>query len=292
MAKRSILVASIFGLFSTIYVAYNGHASAVVSGELQPMKMAAYEGLWDGQEAAGLVAVGMVNSSKQPGDDADPFHFKIEIPGGLSLLANHKVDTFVPGINDLVYGNEEQGIEGIDSKIVKGREAVADFASYKEATKANDEAAAQAALARFNVNQEYLGFGYLNSPEQAVPPVATTFYAFHIMIALGGFFGLLFVAYLFYVVKGNVEEKRWLLPLGVASFFLGIIATQAGWLVAEVGRQPWAIQDLLPIQVATSNIGAGSVMTTFFVFAVIFTVLLFAEIKIMLAQIKKGPEGA
>ena len=65
----------------------------------------------------------------------------------------------------------------------------------------------------------------------------------------------------------------------------------AGWIVAEVGRQPWAIQDLLPTIVATSNIDASAVMLTFALFAVLFTVLLIAEIKIMISQIKSGPKG-
>ena len=79
---------------------------------------------------------------------------------------------------------------------------------------------------------------------------------------------------------------------GDISFFLAMIASQAGWIVAEVGRQPWAIQNMLPVGVATSNLDAGNVMTTFWMFAALFTLLLLAEIKIMLNQIKKGPEGA
>ena len=71
-----------------------------------------------------------------------------------------------------------------------------------------------------------------------------------------------------------------------------MIASQAGWIVAEVGRQPWAIQNMLPVGVATSNLDAGNVMTTFWMFAILFTLLLLAEIRIMLNQIKKGPEGA
>ncbi|MCJ7801375.1 MAG: cytochrome ubiquinol oxidase subunit I, partial [Candidatus Marinimicrobia bacterium] len=63
-----------------------------------------------------------------------------------------------------------------------------------------------------------------------------------------------------------------------------------GWVVAEVGRQPWTIQDILPVQVATSNLSVGSVQTTFFLFLGLFTILLIAEIKIMLTQIKVGPD--
>ncbi len=76
----------------------------------------------------------------------------------------------------------------------------------------------------------------------------------------------------------------------MASLFLGLVASQAGWVVAEVGRQPWAIQGLLPVTVARSNLTAATVQTTFFLFLVLFTVLLIAELRIMLKQIHIGPE--
>jgi len=111
------------------------------------------------------------------------------------------------------------------------------------------------------------------------------------MVFLAVYFGLICLAYLVYGIKDTIEQKRWLLPLGILSFFLALVASQAGWVVAEVGRQPWAIQDMLPVTVATSNIGKGNVMATFWMFAGLFTLLLLAEIKIMLRQINKGPEG-
>jgi cytochrome d ubiquinol oxidase subunit I len=76
------------------------------------------------------------------------------------------------------------------------------------------------------------------------------------------------------------------------SFFLAYLASEFGWVVAEVGRQPWAIQDMLPVKMATTNIGAGHVQATFFIFLILFTLLLVAEVKIMLKQINIGPEGA
>ena len=60
--------------------------------------------------------------------------------------------------------------------------------------------------------------------------------------------------------------------------------------MAEVGRQPWAIQGLLPLSMARTNLAAGAVQTTFFIFLALFVVLLIAEISIMLKQIGIGPE--
>jgi len=290
-ARRSILAASIFGLIASVYVAFNGDESAYTNASTQPMKLAAYEGLWDGEQNAGIVALGILNRDKQPGDELEPFSFELKIPGALSLLANREFDSFVPGINDLVYGNEEHGIMSTAEKMERGKMAIADLKAYKDARKNMDDAAAEAALAKFNANQEFLGYGYLQQPEDIVPPVPLTFYSFHVMVFLGTIFALIFVLNLYYSMKGTLAEKRWLQLAGVPMFFLAMIASQAGWIVAEVGRQPWAIQDLLPVHVATTNISAGNVKTTFFMFLIVFTALLIAEVTIMLKQIKKGPEG-
>lgn len=206
-------------------------------------------------------------------------------------MAKRELNGFVPGIKDLVYGNEAEGIMSVADKMVKGKAAIADFAAIREAGKAGDEQAKAAAMERFRVNQDYLGFGYFDTPEEIVPPVATVYYSFHLMVYLGSFFILLLALYLYYSYKDTLEDKTWLLVLGFFSFFLALTASELGWVVAEVGRQPWAIQNLMPVKVATTDIAVGHVKTTFFMFFVLFGVLLLAEIKIMLRQIKKGPEG-
>ena len=291
LAKKSILVASVFGLVSTAYVAINGDESAYTNAQAQPMKLAAYEGLWDGEKNADIVAFGIPNPDKKPGDDQEAFSFEIKIPGLLGLMSTRSFDSFVPGINDLVYGNQEQGIMSTEEKIVRGKEAINDLIAYKEAKKASDAGAAEVALTKFSANQQFLGYGYLEKPEDVVPPVALTFYAFHIMVFLGVLFGVVFVLNLVFSLKGTLERQKWLLVLGVPMFFLSMLASQSGWVVAELGRQPWAIQNLMPVHVATTNISASNVQITFFMFLVVFTLLLIAEIGIMLKQIKKGPEG-
>jgi cytochrome d ubiquinol oxidase subunit I len=291
MAKKSILVASVFGVFALALAALTGDESAYNTATAQPMKLAAYEGLYDGEHKAGIVALGLLNPAKQPGDDTDPFLFEIRIPYLLSLMANRSFDSFVPGINDLVYGNEQQGIVGAGAKMERGSAALRDLTAYKDARDAGDAVAAETALSQFTQNQDYLGYAYFEKPEDIVPPVQITYYAFHIMVFLSLFFAFICLAYLFYGMKDTIAQKRWLLPLGVLSFFLALTASQAGWVTAEVGRQPWAIQNMMPVSVATSNLAKGNVMITFWMFAGLFTVLLLAEIKIMLWQIKKGPEG-
>jgi len=290
MARRSMVVAAVFGFIASFFVAFNGDESAFNVARRQPMKLAAMEGLYQGQEKAPMVVLGVINADKKPGDNLPAFHQEVKIPSMLSLLANRDPDSFVPGINDLVYGNAARNIVGAEQRMITGKIAVSALASYKLAKEKVDAPAAAAALALFNKHKGDLGYGYLITPAQAAPPVALTFYSFRVMVVLGTLFPLIFLLVLFFSFKGTLEKQRWLLQACVASIFLGYVAQQAGWVVAEVGRQPWAIQGLLPVGVASTNIAASQVQVTFFIFLTLFTALLLAEIRIMMKQIKIGPE--
>ena len=290
MAKKSIIVASVFGLLSSGMVIFTGDEAAFTNARVQPMKLAAFEGLYDGEAGAGLVAAGIINPQKRPGDDRQAFLFEVKFPGLLSLLANREPGSFVPGINDLVYGNREHNITGVAENIQRGKIAIELLRQYKAAKKENDTLRAESALANFNSYKDYLGFGYLASPEEAVPPVALTFYSFHVMVILGTVFPLLFLLLLIFACRNTIDGKSWLLRLSILGVPLAYIASQAGWIVAEVGRQPWTIQNLLPVSVARSNLTVGAVQTTFFLFLALFTILLIAEVRIMLKQIQIGPD--
>jgi len=291
MAKRSIVVAACVGLLASVFTIFNGDESAYEVAQVQPMKLAAFEGLYEGQKNAGLVSLGWINPEKKVYDTQEPFiGFNLHIPGLLSLMANRSFGSFVPGMKDLVYGNAEHNILGAVQKMERGKKAVVSLDAYKQAKKAGDSAAADVHLAAFNTNKEFLGYGYLGKPEEAVPPVAMSFNAFHVMVILGSLFPLIFFGYLYFSYKGSLLEKKWLLGLGTITYILGMIASQAGWIVAEVGRQPWSIQDLLPVTVARTNLTAGTVQTTFFMFLGLFTLLLIAEICIMVKQVNIGPE--
>ncbi|RUA02852.1 MAG: cytochrome ubiquinol oxidase subunit I, partial [Deltaproteobacteria bacterium] len=177
MAKRSIMVAAIFGLLSSGFVAFTGDEAAYEVAQNQPMKLAAIEGLYTGQHNAGVVALGLVNTNKKVGDKQDAFKFEIRVPGILSLLANRSFGSFVPGINDLVYGNARENIMGAAEKIKKGKLALAALDAYKKEMKKGNTIASKKSLATFNQNRDYLGYGFLSKPEAAVPSVGISFNA-------------------------------------------------------------------------------------------------------------------
>ncbi len=289
-AKRSMVIGATFGLITSLFLTLSGDESAHQVALKQPVKLAAMEGMYEGKEGAGIVAVGMLNPDKTLQNDEEVYHFEFEIPYALSLLGYHDIDAYVPGLNDLVYGNEERGIISSSKKMQMGTLAVNSLEEYKRAKQAGDEQRAQSARAVLEENMKYFGYGHIKKPEDVVPPIGLTFYSFHIMVILGGWFIVLFAMVLYLVTKKDISKYRLVLKSALWSIPLGYIAAEAGWIVAEVGRQPWAIQDLMPVGVAATKISTTNVQISFFMFAFLFTLLLIAEIKIMTKQIKIGPE--
>ena len=274
-AKASILVGSIVGIIGSGAVMLSGDASGIHAAEFQPMKLAAAEGLQDGGRRAAFTIV--------PG---------IKIPGMLSILATHDLDGYVPGINDILNGytdNEGNVIPSVAEKMQRGRMALDALAQYR-ALKDSEPEAAAAARAILDENVQYMGYGHLEKPEDVVPPVGVVFWAFRFMIGLGMLLLLEMLVLGWLAWKDRLSDKKWLLIAALCCIPLVYICGQSGWVVAEVGRQPWTIQGLLPVNVAISSLSVGAVKTTFFLFLAIFTLFLAIEIRIMIGAIRKGPE--
>jgi cytochrome bd ubiquinol oxidase subunit I len=296
-ARRSMMVAAIFGLAATVLTAFSGDSSARLIAKKQPMKFAAFEGLYDGSYGAPLMAFGVVSNQPASSNNYLPdIKVKIEIPNLLSYMAYFDAKAYVPGINDLIKGNPEAGILSAQEKIERGKVARNVLKAYKEAKEKKEEAVADVLQKQFDDTQfqekyfKYFGYGFLNDTSSLIPNVPISFYSFHIMVFLGFYFILIFILLLYYLVKNKIEDKRKFLWLLLFTIPLPYIAGQAGWVVAEVGRQPWVIQDYLPSVAAVSQIDASAVQVTFWMFAIVFTALMIAEISIMKKQIKLGPK--
>lgn len=288
LAKKSFVIAASFGVLSSAFVMMSGDESAYQVAQKQPMKLAAMEGLYKGEVNAQLVAMGILTPDKKPNDDKDPFIVEFAVPYALGIMATRGLDNFTPGIEDLINGNETYGIESAQSKMQKGKIARDALKAYKEAHKIGDTQTMSAQKILLDENIKYLGYAYIDAPEDVVPPVALTFYSFHAMVALGSYMLGLFALCLFLSLKRDITRYTKILWICVLSIPCGFLACEFGWVVAEVGRQPWAIQDLMPVGIAATNIAGTNVMISFIAFAVLFTLLLIAEVKIMLKQIKIG----
>jgi cytochrome d ubiquinol oxidase subunit I len=256
------------------------------------------EGLYKGKEGAGFSMFGILTPGKEYGDDKDAFVFNLEFPKLLSFLGYRNFKAFVPGIDDLIKGGNFKIKEGNDSilalsvekKIQRGKAAIEAYQEYNKAKKEGNEIVAADAKTRLEKDFKYFGYGYFNNPSSIIPNVPLCYYSFRVMVWLGFLFVFIFVLSLWIVMKKDGDFKKWILYLSIWSVPLVYIASQAGWVVAEMGRQPWTIQDLLPTIAAVSRIDASSVMITFFLFFTLFIILLIAELKILFTQIRKGPK--
>ena len=274
-ALASIRIAALTGIAGTLAVMLSGDSSGVHAAKYQPMKLAAIEGLTDGGTRAPFSVV--------PG---------VEIPGMLSILATHNIDGYVPGINNMLDGYttpEGETFPSAEKKMESGKKAIEAFRTYR-ANKDKDPHTAMQARKVLEENIAHFGYGYIQSRNELVPPVQLLYWAFRVMVGLGCYLFLLMVAVLWAERKKRLAEMKWLLRTALLSTPLVYLAGQAGWIVAEVGRQPWTIEGLLPVRAAVSSVSVAAVQTTFFIFVAIFTLFLLIEIRILLKAIQKGPE--
>ncbi len=291
MAAESFKIAAIVGVVASLLTILSGDESGYQVAKAQPMKLAAMEALYDGGNGVSLTGVALVSPFTQPdyASHEEP-GLRIGMPKMLSLLATRSFNGYVPGINDLINGGyplpDGTPAPSLEERMTMGRLAVDALAEYRKSHKEGDTAAAEAHRQTLTENIPHFGYGYVSEAEQVVPFIPVCFWTFRVMVGLGMLFLLFFVVALVYAYRFDFTKARWLHVAGLVMLPLGYVASEAGWLLAEFGRQPWAIQDMLPTWVAVSDVGAGAIMLTFFVFLALFTLLLAVEVSIMCKVIK------
>jgi cytochrome d ubiquinol oxidase subunit I len=287
-ARRSMTVAAAFGLASALSVVVLGDESGYTASENQKMKVAAIESEWHTQPApASFTVVGVPSMAERETRAA------IRIPWVLGLITTRSLDEQVIGIHDLVEANE--------SRIRRGIRA---YAALQAARADRDNPEKRAA---FLALREDLGFGllvlrYVKDPAEAddavikraawstVPNVPLLFWSFRIMVALGFFFIALF-GYAFYLASRRKLDRPLFLRIAMWSLPLPWIAAELGWIVAEVGRQPWAIDGVLPTFLGVSSTSSPQVTASLIGFVVLYTGLAVVDVLLMRRTVKAGPDG-
>ncbi len=223
-AKKAMKIAIIVGLISSVLeLVPFGHGHAVQVARTQPEKFAVIEGLERGQSRAPMVLFGI------PLNDPPHLKAKIAIPGVLSLLAHHDIDSYIPGMSDF--------------------------------------------------------------PEDEIPPFAVTFISFHLMVALGMFFIAMMSWGAVQLFRNKLWENRWFLRLLLLSMPLPVAACQLGWIVAEVGRQPWIVYKILKTRDAVSlTVSTWEVLSSLIIFSVLYFFLGTLYLYLVKIEVKKGPE--
>jgi cytochrome d ubiquinol oxidase subunit I len=264
------------------------------------------EALYKGGTDQPLTLIAGINPFRQPEyEETDEPPLKLAVPYALSFLATNDVNGYVPGIRDILDGyTRPDGVRepSLEEKIKRGQCAITALQEYRKAKKDRaPEEFLDALTNEIRENIPYFGYGYVKDRSQVVPYIPVCFYAFRIMVGGGCLFVLLFLMMIIQPITSSSQERKTtsllrgrskgtILWLAILCVPISYIVSEAGWLVAEFGRQPWTIQDMLPTWVGVSQVGSSAIMLTFLLFLILFTTLLAVEISIMLRSINRGPD--
>ena len=288
-ARRSFAVAAGFGLASILSVIILGDESGYEIGDVQKTKLALMEAEWETQEPpASFTLFGWPNQEAQRTD------YAVKIPWMMGIIATRSISEPVTGIKDLISEHEQRIRSGM--------------VAYGALQKLRGGDTQPAIKELFSQHKDDLGYGLLlkryapevvNASEEqiklaardTIPNVAAEFWVFRIMVGLGFLLLLLFATSFYYCAKRIAGEKPWLLKLALFSIPLPWLAAESGWFVAEYGRQPWAIGEILPTSLATSTLSSGDLIFSLSGFIGFYTLLLVAELYLMFKYARLGPSS-
>jgi len=288
-AKRSMTVAASFGLAAALSVVVLGDESGYTVSENQKMKLAGIEAMWETEPApASFTVFGFPDVAERT------THFAIHIPWVMGIIGTRSIDGVLPGIKELV-AEAKQRIES-------GTKAY----GAMQALQANrDDARARA---EFEAHKKDLGYALLlkrvlDDPTQAtaadiqkaadstIPNVPVLFWSFRLMVGCGMWFIALFGFSFWLSATRQLDRHRWYLKAALYSLPLPWLAIELGWIVAEHGRQPWAIEGVLPTALGVSSVSAAQVATSLAGFVIFYTALAIVDAMLMLKYARKGPDG-
>ena len=288
-ARRSFAVAVGFGLAASLSVIVLGDESGYELGDVQKVKLAAIEAEWKTEAApASFTLVGIPDQKTHETIGA------IKLPWALGLIATRSFDKPVTGLEDLTKDHE--------ARIRSGQIAYGALAKFRAGDKSPETRAI------FDAHSKDIGFGlllkqFVEDPTQAteadikaaaagtIPTVWPLFWAFRIMVGLGFLMLFVFAAGFWLNATKRLEQNRWLLWLAVAILPAPWIACETGWFVAEFGRQPWAIGEVLPTFLATSSLTTGDLIFSLAGFLTFYTLLLVIEVFLMVKFARLGPSS-
>jgi cytochrome bd ubiquinol oxidase subunit I len=286
-ARRSFAVAAGFGLASCLSVIVLGDESGYELGDVQKVKLAAIEAMWNTEPApAGFTLFGF------PSQETKSTAAEIKIPWALGLIATRSLDKSVIGLNDLTAEHE--------ARIRSGEIAYGALEKIRRGDNSSDT------RALFDAHAKDIGFGlllkqFVADPAQAtdadvkaaaastIPTVWPLFWSFRIMVGFGFAMLLMFALAFWFNARRTIERHRWLLWAAVIAIPVPWLSCELGWFVAEFGRQPWAIGEVLPTFLGTSSLTSGDLIFSLAGFLTFYTLLLVIEMYLMVKYARLGP---
>jgi len=127
--------------------------------------------------------------------------------------------------------------------------------------------------------------------KDTIPQVSTAFWSFRFMLGFWGIALLLTVLGVYYCFRGSIEHHRLYLRCVIYAIPLPYLAAECGWVLAEVGRQPWTVHEILPTFMSVSSLGVGQLITSLAGFFIFYTGLFIIELFLMFKYGRRGPSS-
>lgn len=288
-ARRSFAIAATFGMAAIISVIVLGDESGYKLGDVQKVKLAAIEAEWHTEPApAAFTLFGLPNQKEGKTD------YAIKIPYLMGLIATRSFDEQVTGLHDLRHEH-----------LLRIRNGMVAY-QLLERLQAGD--ASVETQRKFEQTKHDLGYGLLlkrytdtitdaneaqiqQAADDSMPTVWPLFWSFRIMVGCGFIMLFVFGAALLQTCRQRITHKPWVLKAALWSIPLPWIAIEAGWFVAEYGRQPWAIGEVLPVTVAVSSQTIENLITSLAIILSLYTVFIFVESYLIVTVARKGPSS-
>ncbi|CAQ82966.1 MULTISPECIES: cytochrome ubiquinol oxidase subunit I [Photorhabdus] len=286
-AKRSFIIAATFGLMSCLSVIVLGDESGYVMGEVQKVKLAAIEAEWDT-----VPAPASFNLFAIPDQENMTNQYALKIPYALGLIATRSLNKQVTGLKDLKAEHRQRIINGIQAwalleNIRQGKDSpdiIQQFDMVKE------DLGYGLLLKQYSVHPEDITESDINrATDDSIPSVTPLYFAFRIMVASGMMLLIAISLVFFSVIRKRAGQSRWLNWVLFCCIPLPWVACESGWFVAEYGRQPWAVGEILPTAVANSSLSTTDMITSILIICGLYSLFLIAEMFLMIKFSRLGP---
>ena len=291
-ALRSFRMSALFGVLATAGVITLGDALGFVGGHAQPTKLAAMEAMWETERPPAAFNVAAWPDTTTRNND-----WELRIPYLLTPLVTHTLDTPIAGLKELQQQAEQRIRNGIPA--VEALQALGGNPQDAQA------------LEQFRAHQHDLGYGFLvkryapdNDVGQAsradieraardvVPNVPLVFWSFRLMVGLGLLMLVYFLLAAIHSMRKDLQRRKRFLRWGVWMIPVPLLAGEAGWIVAEVGRQPWAVYEILPTWLSASAHSVSYLTFSLTGFILLYTLFAIVEVYLMVRTVRRGPDDS
>jgi len=286
-AKRSFAIASSFGIAAVLSVIILGDESGYKLSYLQKTKFAAIEAEWNTEQAPASFTILCIPNQK---DHIN--YLEIRIPYFLGIISTRSIDRKIIGLKDLLVQHEMRIRNGIKA-----------YNMLQHIRKGSIDVRGCAA---FNSIKQDIGYGLLlkrytdnissaselnikQATSDSIPYVAPIYFSFRVMVACGILMFLLITTCLWIVLRNCIGKYCWFHRAMLYAIPLPWIAIESGWFISEYGRQPWAISEILPTDIAKSNLTTIDILFSIGLICFLYTIFFVFYIYLIYKYVIIGP---